>query len=251
MKRYISLILCVLIFIPSLGFCSSAKVSYKMKLSSTSFVYDGKAKTPSVTVTANGKKLKSETDYKIKYPSKRTKVGTYTVTATFKGKYSGTKTASFRITPPPTKLRSVTGKPGSLEIRWSKKESQVSGYKIEYSTSSSFKSSSSVTVKCAENTKKIITDLKSSTNYYVRIRTYKTVNSKTYYSDWSPVLGAKTEKGTASSSGIPAPSKTGTNFYVTKTGSCYHRSKSCAGSSAILTSASYATEHYRPCSRCA
>ena len=60
------------------------------------------------------------------------------------------------------------------------------GYQIQYSTSSSFaKGNKTVTVKGASIVSKTITNLTAQKKYYVRIRTYKTVNGKKYYSAWS------------------------------------------------------------------
>ncbi|MFG6383104.1 MAG: MBG domain-containing protein, partial [Lachnospiraceae bacterium] len=67
-----------------------------MTLSQTSYTYDGKAKTPSVTVKLDGKTLVFNADYTISY-SNNTKVGTAKVTITGKGNYMGSKTASFTI----------------------------------------------------------------------------------------------------------------------------------------------------------
>ena len=69
-------------------------------LSQTSYTYDGKAKTPSVTVKLDGKTLVLNTDYTISY-SNNIQVGTATVTITGKGNYTGSKTASFTITKAP------------------------------------------------------------------------------------------------------------------------------------------------------
>ena len=69
-----------------------------VKLSTTSYKYNNKVKTPSVIVKdSSGKVLKNGTDYKVTYPSGRKKVGTYKVKVTFIGKYSGSKTLTFKI----------------------------------------------------------------------------------------------------------------------------------------------------------
>ena len=68
-----------------------------VKLSSSSFTYNGKAKTPAVTVTsAAGKVLAQGTDYTVAYSGNKN-VGTATVTVTGTGSYSGTNTATFTI----------------------------------------------------------------------------------------------------------------------------------------------------------
>ncbi len=71
-----------------------------VKLSTTSYTYNGKVKTPTVIVKDSaGNTLKKNTDYTVTYPSGRKNAGTYKVKVTFKGKYSGTKYLTFKINP--------------------------------------------------------------------------------------------------------------------------------------------------------
>ncbi|MGN0531241.1 MAG: leucine-rich repeat protein, partial [Eubacterium sp.] len=71
-----------------------------VKLSGTSYTYDGNVKTPSVTIkNVNDKTLVEGTDYTVSYASGRKYVGKYSVKITFKGKYSGTKTLYFTVKP--------------------------------------------------------------------------------------------------------------------------------------------------------
>ena len=74
---------------------SSAKCS--VKLGATSYTYDGKVKTPAVTVKGSDGKVISSGNYSVAYASGRTNVGTYKVTVTFKNNYSGSKALSFKI----------------------------------------------------------------------------------------------------------------------------------------------------------
>lgn len=68
-----------------------------VNLSATSFKYDGKAKTPSVTVKdSNGQKIAAKY-YTVTYQSARTKAGSYKVTIKLKGRYSGTIVKTFKI----------------------------------------------------------------------------------------------------------------------------------------------------------
>ena len=62
------------------------------------YTYTGKGITPSVLVEDHGKILSKGTDYQIGYSS-NINVGTATVTVTGIGKYSGTASANFKITP--------------------------------------------------------------------------------------------------------------------------------------------------------
>lgn len=67
-----------------------------VKLSAASFTYNGKAITPSVTVTCNDKALTNGTDYSVAYTS-NINAGTARVTITGIGAYSGVKIVTFRI----------------------------------------------------------------------------------------------------------------------------------------------------------
>lgn len=69
-----------------------------VKLSKTKLTYNGKKQQPKVIVkNSDGKKLKTGRDYTLKYASGSKKVGTYTVTITFKGNYSGQLTRKYKI----------------------------------------------------------------------------------------------------------------------------------------------------------
>ncbi len=80
--------------IPALSRISISKAS--VTLSTSTYAYDGKTKTPSVTVKVNGKTLKKDTDYTVSY-SNNTKVGTAKVTITGKGNYTGSVSKTYSI----------------------------------------------------------------------------------------------------------------------------------------------------------
>ena len=80
--------------IPALSRISISKAS--VTLSTSTYAYDGKAKTPSVNVKVNGKTLKKDTDYTVSY-SNNTKVGTAKVTITGKGNYTGSVSKTYSI----------------------------------------------------------------------------------------------------------------------------------------------------------
>ena len=80
--------------IPALSRISISKAS--VTLSTSTYAYDDKAKTPSVTVKVGGKTLKKDTDYTVSY-SNNTKVGTAKVTITGKGNYTGSVSKTYSI----------------------------------------------------------------------------------------------------------------------------------------------------------
>ena len=84
---------------------AEAEGEFEITLGTTEYTYDGTAKTPAVTVKDGEATLVENTDYTLAYTA-NTNAGTATVTATGKGNYSGTQTATFTIKP--ATLTSVT-----------------------------------------------------------------------------------------------------------------------------------------------
>lgn len=83
--------------------CGDVKVAQiishptKVVLNNSNFVYDGKVKTPTVTVTSADGKTVDSANYDISYANGRKDAGTYDVKVTFKGNYTGSLTTKFTI----------------------------------------------------------------------------------------------------------------------------------------------------------
>ena len=94
-------------------------------------------------------------------------------------------TTVFATNIPSTTITSVKAKSEAFTIKW-KKKTNIAGYQIQYSANSKFKrGNKTIKIKKVKTLSKKITGLKPSKKYYVRIRIYKIVNKKTYYSSWS------------------------------------------------------------------
>lgn len=167
-----------------------------ISLSKTSYVYDGKAKKPSVTVKNNGSKVNSKY-YTVSYSSGRKNVGQYTVTIKFKSPYSGTIKKTYKILPKATSVSKVTADYNAFYVQWKKQSKQTTGYQIQYSTNSSFSNAKTVTVSRNDTVAKKLTGLTGNKKYYVRVRTYKTVKisgkSTKICSSWSKAASVKTK----------------------------------------------------------
>ena len=95
--------------------------------------------------------------------------------------------------PNKTSVKKLKAKKGSVELTWSKTKG-VKGYEIQLATDKKFKKNKkTATVKKQKTTKTTVKKLKAKKKYYVRIRTYKTVNGKKVYSSWSKVKSVKTK----------------------------------------------------------
>jgi len=152
-----------------------------VNLSASKYTYNGKARKPQVTISG----LKSSTDFKVTYKN-NVKVGKATVTVTGKGKYTGTKSKSFKILPKGTTISKLTPASRGFTVKWKKQATQATGYEIMIATNSKFtKNKETVKISKTGTTSRKITKLKARTKYYVRIRTYKTVSGTKYCSSWS------------------------------------------------------------------
>ncbi|MER2143609.1 MAG: fibronectin type III domain-containing protein, partial [Eubacteriales bacterium] len=161
--------------------------------------YTGKAvKKPVVTVNYGNEKLKEGRDYTLTYNKKALNIGTYKLKVKGIGKYTGTKTLSFKIIPKGTVFTKRTGGNKQITLTW-KKQNNITGYQIQYSLKKNFSGGKTVLVNKAATLTKVIKNLKAGKTYYVRIRTYKKVNKKSYISLWSKVMTVKTSgvKGNA------------------------------------------------------
>ena len=168
-------------------------------LSKTRYDYDGKTKKPSVKViNTQNKALKEGKDYTVEYEKGRKNYGTYEVTVTLKGKYTGKEILYFDITPKTPVLKLTAGKK-SFTASWDKVKN-ADGYEIVYSTDKSFPWDKTYSYTVHENTDGIkIKSLKKKKKYYVKVRAF--VNSDTddgyyytgCYSDYSKVKSIKTK----------------------------------------------------------
>ena len=94
--------------------------------------------------------------------------------------------------PKSTSIKKVKAAKKAVSAEW-KKVSGVKGYQIQVATDKKFKKNKkTATVKKQKTTKVTVKKLKAKKKYYVRIRTYKTVNGKKVYSSWSKVKTVKT-----------------------------------------------------------
>ena len=100
-----------------------------------------------------------------------------------------------KVTVKKTTLKSAKNAKGKkLVVKWNK-NTAGNGYQIQYSTSKKFANGNKTkTISKNKTTSVTIKGLKKKKTYYVRIRTYKKVAGKTYYSSWSSVKKAKINK---------------------------------------------------------
>lgn len=180
----------------------------KINLNKTSATLYGKGST--VTVSVKSYSPSKPTVKGVIWSSSNTKVatvsssgkvkavgeGTAVITATAKD--GGGATASCKITvraakpgkPSIKSLKNTSGK--NLVVTLSKKISGASGYEVQYSTSSSFKSN--VKKVTTGSTSVTLKQLTKGKKYYVRVRAYKKDKTGTLYGSYSSVKSLKVTK---------------------------------------------------------
>ena len=101
---------------------NAKKITPTVTLSKKSFVFNGKVQKPKVTVK-DGTTVLATSNYTVKFASGCKKAGTYKITVTLKGNYSGTKTVSYSITKKANPLK-VKAKAASVSLAKLKKADQ-------------------------------------------------------------------------------------------------------------------------------
>lgn len=182
--------------------------------------WTGRAITPDVNVTLDGKVLIEDVDFETTY-SNNVNEGTANVTVTGMGNYTGTVKGSFTIkkaaepapviteapatteapdvddpedveAPSKTKIKKLTNIASKkLVVSW-KKLSDADGYEVSIATKKNFKKGKKV-----KNTSKVsytFTKLKKRTTYYVRVRAYNIDNGTKVYGKYSAIKKIKIKK---------------------------------------------------------
>ena len=99
---------------------------------------------------------------------------------------------TYRVSRPA--IKSLTNSASKkMTVKWGK-NSKASGYIVQYGLKSSFKGAKTVTLSKATLISKTIAKLTKGKVYYVRVRAFKKVGSKKYYSAWSAAKKVKISK---------------------------------------------------------
>ena len=164
-----------------------------VKVDTNNKTYTGKTIKTNIKLTDNSYTLKEGKDYTVTYKN-NTNIGTATVTITGKGNFIGSIIKTFTIIPKKVTLSSVKNvKTKAAKITW-KKDTKVTGYEIYMATSKNGKYTRIKAVtsnKTVTYTKK---KLKKNKKYYFMVRSYKTVNGKKIYGEYSSKKYVKVKK---------------------------------------------------------
>lgn len=163
-----------------------------------SFKLNAKATGGKLTYKSNNSKVKVDSTGKVTIAKNYSGKAVITVTAGDNNYKSVSKNINILVKPAATTLKNVknttpkNASKGRLTVTWNKL-SYVTGYQLQYSTTSNFKSGTNklLTVKGSSNVSRTLTGLVKGKTYYVRIRTYKTIAGSNRFSAWSSAKSRK------------------------------------------------------------
>jgi len=167
---------------------------YHFSLSKSEYTYDGKVKTPTVTVrSCMGDLLEKDTDYKVTYEKGRTNPGKYSVRIDFIGNYEGTKRLYFTIAPKVTSKVSAVQSTKAIKLTWNK-VTGADGYRV-YQYNSKTKKWDNIKTTTATSYK--VEKLSAGTAYKFRIKAYKK-DDGTIWGKATPTFATATKCATPS-----------------------------------------------------
>lgn len=161
------------------------KALKKADIHFSNVVYTGKATAPKITY--KGTTLKKGTDYTVSKISKNKAIGTASVTVKFKGNYSGTVSASYKIVPDKVKGFAFKSRDtSSVTFKW-KKVAGADGYKVyRYNHNNGKYEYYGTTKSTAMKITKSKTGKSKEYGYVIaKVRAYKKVGKTTYYGAYS------------------------------------------------------------------
>ena len=124
------------------------------------------------------------------------KTGKATITVTVTGSGSSkniVKKITVYVAPKKQKVAKVTASSKALTVKLNK-DTKASGYQVMVATDKKFTANKkSVDIKSNKTVSTKVKGLKAKKQYYVRVRSYKTISGKKYYGTWSTVVKMKTK----------------------------------------------------------
>ncbi len=164
-----------------------SKTRSKIVVDTKAKTYTGKKIKPKVIIYRNGEILKKGKHYKVTYSNNKN-TGKATITIKGIGEYYGTVKKVFYILPKKPTLNTAKLTEGKkLLISW-KKDSKADGYRIYMSKSKNGKYQKIKTIRDKNTTEYIKSGLNQNTAYYFKIRSYKIIDGKLKFSDYSNVI---------------------------------------------------------------
>lgn len=158
------------------------------------YTYDGNTHYPKVIVkTKHGTSLAQGVDYDVSYSGNGRDIGYYNAEVTLKNGYVGRSALQYTVRQKNISGLKVSPVLGGFLVNWTPQTGEVTGYNVEYSMYSDFRTYESINESESYYYARRVTNLYRDKTYYVRMRSYKKSASGAYvFSDYTPVQSVTT-----------------------------------------------------------
>ena len=146
-------------------------------LAKAAYTYNGKVQKPKLAVKNSAGGYIGTAHYKYSIPNGKN-VGRYKITVLFNSAAYAKqyKYLYYDILPKNTSAFVLATGKKSVKVKWNTQKVQTNGYQIQYSLYADFRAATTFTLKNNKYNAATISKLTGGKRYYIRMRTYKTVN---------------------------------------------------------------------------
>ena len=163
---------------------TAQNATYSYSLTDRSFSLGAKALGGTLTYSSDTPAVAVDGSGRVTISARFMGTAKITISTSGNSTYAGAKKTVTVAVPVNSSVTSVkSNSAGTIAMTW-KKVSTSTGYYVQYSQKSDFSIKKTITINSNSKTSTTLTGLKKGAKYYVRVRTFKTVGGKNYYSSW-------------------------------------------------------------------
>ena len=163
---------------------TAKNATYSYSLTDRSFSLGAKSLGGTLKYSSNNSAVKVDGSGRVTIAARFMGTAKITVSTEGNSTYASARKTVTVAVPVNSSVTSVkSSSAGTVAMTW-KKVSTSTGYFVQYSRKSDFSIKKTITINGNSKTTTKLTGLKKGAKYYVRVRTFKTVGGKKYYSSW-------------------------------------------------------------------
>ena len=163
---------------------TAKNATYSYSLTDRSFSLGAKSLGGTLKYSSNNSAVKVDGSGRVTIAARFMGTAKITVSTEGNSTYASARKTVTVAVPVNSSVTSVkSSSAGTVAMTW-KKVSTSTGYFVQYSRKSDFSIKKTITINGNSKTTTELTGLKKGAKYYVRVRTFKTVGGKKYYSSW-------------------------------------------------------------------
>jgi hypothetical protein len=163
---------------------TAQNATYSYSLTDRSFSLGAKALGGTLTYSSDTPAVAVDGSGRVTISARFMGTAKITISTSGNSTYAGAKKTVTVAVPVNSSVTSAKSNSAGTIAMTCKKVSTSTGYYVQYSQKSDFSIKKTITINSNSKTSTTLTGLKKGAKYYVRVRTFKTVGGKNYYSSW-------------------------------------------------------------------